>query len=324
MPGVAASGTVGLIRSSPPARATTARPGSSSAASASRRTTSGPRRTARSTKPSRRSASPAPSLASRRQHGSLNPGLVGLADLILRFQRELFVAAAELATNPDAWDRLVDGQTRRSRAAMVDGVDAVAPGHGGADHDAARVRGAGRDAAQRRARDGPHDPPARGTAGRHAAARGIDPGRPPATVPEPPRGPALGPGTSGRAGRGANRDAVTDRRSARPTDTNRTGAAHPWRTATEPHGVRRHEPVSAATSTRQVGLPITGRRPARRAPVGRASSARPSRGCSRACCSRPAIAYVVQSTPRLYDVAREPVPAGDRRRARASSSASAC
>jgi cob(I)alamin adenosyltransferase len=47
-----------------------------------------------------------------------------LAALILRFQRELFVAGAELATNPDAWDRLVDGQTRVS-VAMVEGVDDV-------------------------------------------------------------------------------------------------------------------------------------------------------------------------------------------------------
>jgi cob(I)alamin adenosyltransferase len=50
--------------------------------------------------------------------------LIDLADLVLRLQRELFVAGAELATNPDAWDRLVDGQTRVS-AAMVEGVDDV-------------------------------------------------------------------------------------------------------------------------------------------------------------------------------------------------------
>jgi cob(I)alamin adenosyltransferase len=47
-----------------------------------------------------------------------------LPALILRIQRELFVAAAELATNPDAWDRLVDDRTRVS-AAMVDGIEAV-------------------------------------------------------------------------------------------------------------------------------------------------------------------------------------------------------
>ncbi len=58
------------------------------------------------------------------QLGSLNPGLAGLAEMILRFQRELFVAAAELATNPQAWDRQVDGQTRVS-ATMLEGVEAV-------------------------------------------------------------------------------------------------------------------------------------------------------------------------------------------------------
>jgi cob(I)alamin adenosyltransferase len=53
------------------------------------------------------------------------PASVGsLQELILRFQRELFVAAAELATNPDAWDRLEDGRTRVS-ADMVAGVESV-------------------------------------------------------------------------------------------------------------------------------------------------------------------------------------------------------
>ena len=41
---------------------------------------------------------------------------------ILRIQRQLFVAAAELATNPDAWDRQVDGVTRVS-ASMVAEMD---------------------------------------------------------------------------------------------------------------------------------------------------------------------------------------------------------
>ena len=47
-----------------------------------------------------------------------------LPDLILRLQRELFVAGAELATNPDAWDRLEDGRTRVS-AEMVNGIDGL-------------------------------------------------------------------------------------------------------------------------------------------------------------------------------------------------------
>jgi cob(I)alamin adenosyltransferase len=63
-------------------------------------------------------------IAATARDGDVHPGLVRLADLILRFQRELFVAGAELATNPQAWDRLVDGQTKVS-AAMVDGVESV-------------------------------------------------------------------------------------------------------------------------------------------------------------------------------------------------------
>ena len=61
-------------------------------------------------------------LGVKRRIGTLTLPMGGLADLILRFQRELFVAGAELATNPDAWDRLEDGVTRVS-AAMVAGVD---------------------------------------------------------------------------------------------------------------------------------------------------------------------------------------------------------
>lgn len=45
-----------------------------------------------------------------------------IAAMILEIQRELFVAAAELATNPDAWDRQVDGTTRVS-ATMVAAMD---------------------------------------------------------------------------------------------------------------------------------------------------------------------------------------------------------
>ena len=42
----------------------------------------------------------------------------------MRLQRELFVVGAELATNPQAWDRLQDGTTRVS-AEMVEGIDAL-------------------------------------------------------------------------------------------------------------------------------------------------------------------------------------------------------
>lgn len=52
------------------------------------------------------------------------PAFAGLADLVLRIQRELFVAGAELATAPGARDRQRDGETRVSQA-MVDDLDAV-------------------------------------------------------------------------------------------------------------------------------------------------------------------------------------------------------
>jgi len=63
-------------------------------------------------------------LGLKEEYGLLSPALAPLRELILRFQRELFVVAAELATNPDAWDRLEDGRTRVS-AAMVEGVEQV-------------------------------------------------------------------------------------------------------------------------------------------------------------------------------------------------------
>jgi cob(I)alamin adenosyltransferase len=63
-------------------------------------------------------------LGLKEEYGVLSPGLRPLRDLVLRFQRELFVAAAELATNPTAWDRLEDGVTRVS-ADMVRGVEDV-------------------------------------------------------------------------------------------------------------------------------------------------------------------------------------------------------
>jgi cob(I)alamin adenosyltransferase len=55
-------------------------------------------------------------LGVKRWIGTLPAGLGGLAALILRFQRELFVVGAELSTNPDAWDRLEDGRTRVSES----------------------------------------------------------------------------------------------------------------------------------------------------------------------------------------------------------------
>ena len=63
-------------------------------------------------------------LAAKRRIGTLALPMGGLGDLILRFQRELFVVGAQLATNPEAWDRLEDGRTRVSEA-MVRDLEAV-------------------------------------------------------------------------------------------------------------------------------------------------------------------------------------------------------
>jgi len=61
-------------------------------------------------------------LGAKRKIGTLPAGLGGLAPLILRLQRELFVVGAELATNPAAWDRLEDGTTRVSEG-MVKAIE---------------------------------------------------------------------------------------------------------------------------------------------------------------------------------------------------------
>ena len=63
-------------------------------------------------------------LGAKRRTGTLSLPMGGLGDLILRFQRELFVVGAQLATNPDAWDRLEDGRTRVSEA-MVRDLEAI-------------------------------------------------------------------------------------------------------------------------------------------------------------------------------------------------------
>jgi cob(I)alamin adenosyltransferase len=56
------------------------------------------------------------------QSGTLPPPVSHFPDLILRLQRDLFVAAAELATAPGSEGRQKTGQTRVS-VAMVDGLD---------------------------------------------------------------------------------------------------------------------------------------------------------------------------------------------------------
>lgn len=63
-------------------------------------------------------------LAMKHQYGVLTPQLAGLGELILRFQRELFVVGAELAANPDARDKLQDGVSRVTER-MVEGVEAA-------------------------------------------------------------------------------------------------------------------------------------------------------------------------------------------------------
>lgn len=63
-------------------------------------------------------------LGMKAQTGVLPPSFGGLGELILRLQRELFVAGAELATDPAARDRQRDGETRVS-AEMVEGLEAV-------------------------------------------------------------------------------------------------------------------------------------------------------------------------------------------------------
>lgn len=56
--------------------------------------------------------------------GTLNVGFGELPEILLRLQRELFVAAAELATRPDAWDRQQDGVSRVDQT-MVAGLETM-------------------------------------------------------------------------------------------------------------------------------------------------------------------------------------------------------
>ncbi len=54
-----------------------------------------------------------------RAQGRLPRSLDDLEETILSIQRDLFVAGAELAANPDAWDRLEDGLTRVDESMLV-------------------------------------------------------------------------------------------------------------------------------------------------------------------------------------------------------------
>ncbi len=51
-------------------------------------------------------------IATMARAGALAAPLAEMGRTLLHLQRDLFVAGAELATNPDAWDRLRDGETR--------------------------------------------------------------------------------------------------------------------------------------------------------------------------------------------------------------------
>jgi len=61
-------------------------------------------------------------LGLKRRIGQLSAGFGDLPALLLRLQRELFVAAAELATQPDAADKQRDGVSRVDQS-MVDGLE---------------------------------------------------------------------------------------------------------------------------------------------------------------------------------------------------------
>ena len=63
-------------------------------------------------------------LGLKAQYGTLPRIMAGMPELILRFQRELFVAAAQLATAPGAADRQKPGETRVT-AEMVESLDAL-------------------------------------------------------------------------------------------------------------------------------------------------------------------------------------------------------
>jgi cob(I)alamin adenosyltransferase len=60
----------------------------------------------------------------RRRLDVLPPALAEIETQVLRIQRELFVAGAELAANPAAWSRLRGGSTMVS-AEMVAGIETV-------------------------------------------------------------------------------------------------------------------------------------------------------------------------------------------------------
>ena len=146
----------------------------------------------------------------------LPPALDEIATLVLRIQRELFVAGAELAANPAAWDRLRDGATRVS-AAMVAGVERLL-----ADFEA-RIASPTEFVVPGETRTSAALELAR-TILRRAERRavtleraGLVPGPAPPALPQPPGRPPVGAGAGRGAGRGAAADGARARRGrARP------------------------------------------------------------------------------------------------------------
>ena len=155
----------------------------------------------------------------------LNPSLASLGEIILRIQRELFVVGAELATTPDAWDRLEDGRTRVS-ADMVDGLTTLLEDLERRIEMPREFVVPGETTDERRARAGPDDPaPSRAPGGR-ARALGLAPRTAPATVSEPSGGPRLGPGPGGRAGGGADQHPRPEPEAAAAPDPSRRISRH--------------------------------------------------------------------------------------------------
>ena len=146
-------------------------------------------------------------LAEEARAGTLTGSVAVLPDLILRLQRELFVAGgragdgAGRARAPAARRNAGDRRNGR-RPGRAAGRDRSASRH------APRVRGPGRDAPVGSPGTGPNDRPT----GR--AQGGVDPQgraaprRPAGAVPQSPGGSVVDPGACRRAGRGAIGDAV--------------------------------------------------------------------------------------------------------------------
>ena len=159
---------------SPPARVTTAPPACSTAA-ASPRTILAPRLTARSTRPcaATRRGSRARS-RTRSRPAPICPTDFGA--LLLRIQRELFVVAAELATNPERTDAGRPGVTQVTKRCWS-GLEELLRDSRSSHHDRQRVRDAGRGPAVGRARGGARDGASCRTPDGHAARRGCGPDR---------------------------------------------------------------------------------------------------------------------------------------------------